>query len=104
MTDLTTPGARRLFPVDPPATSRLEIVGRDGTVLVRTGDLAAATIAAAAVAARQHAPAWIIAPDRWAIRLARTDGGWHCETCGPCAVPIDAIRRVLTHIPPQEQP
>ena len=103
--DATTPGAHRLFPVEPPPSTRFEIIGRDGAVLVRTGDLAAATIAAAAVAARRREPAWLIAPDRWAVQLTRVDDDWHTETCGPKPAPIDAIRRVLTHIPtPQEKP
>ena len=107
VTDLTTPGPHRLFPVTPPAATRLEIVGADGTVLVRTGDLAAATIACAAIATRRRQPAWVIAPDRWAVQITRTPDGWHTETTGTDPAPIDTIRRVLTHIPnlnPKEQP
>lgn len=104
MSPLSAPGAHRLFPVDPSPTDRFEIIANDASVVARTGDLAVATIAAAASARRHHQPAWLVAPDRWTARLTPTADGWDVITDGPTPAPIDAIRRVLTHLPPEEQP
>ena len=104
MSALRAPGARRLFPVDPAPATRFEIIAHDATVIARTGDLAVATIAAAATARRRHQPAWLIALDRWTVRITATTDGWDVTTDDPTPAPIDAIRRVLTHLPTEEHP
>lgn len=104
-TDPFVPGPHRLFAVEPADGVRFEVVAADGAVVVRVGDLAAATIAAAAVAARRSQPVWVVAPDRWAASITRTGVGWRAANCGQRAAPLAAIERVLSHLPnPKEQP
>jgi hypothetical protein len=67
VTDVVPPVQARLFAVEPADGTRLQVVIGAGRVIVATGDLAAAVIAAASVAAG----AWVVGIvwDRSATRL-----------------------------------
>ena len=90
-------GPVRLFEVEPDRSAPFEV--RDAQVrrVTTTGDLAAAVYAAAATAATTRRSAWLIAPDRWSVPITRNGNGWTVGTAP--GAPIDAINRVLTHIP-----
>jgi hypothetical protein len=98
VTDVVPPVQARLFAVEPADGTRLQVVIGTGRVIVATGDLAAAVIAAASVAAG----AWVVSADRWSAHVTPTADGW-CAV-GDDGAPIAAIRRVLALIPLREEP
>ncbi len=100
MTGTGAPGPVRLFPVDPAPGGRVDVIGADGAVVAHASGLAAAVIAAAATARARHQPVWLVAPDRWSAHLQPTAYGLAVD--GDRAAPLDAISRVLAHLPTLE--
>jgi hypothetical protein len=98
--DLAPPGPQRLFTVDPTTTGTLDVIAANGLTICRCRDLAAAVLTAAAIARNRLEPTWLVAPDKWTARLDPT--GNDVTATGSNRSPIDAIRRVLTQLPPKE--
>ncbi|WP_040494320.1 hypothetical protein [Ilumatobacter nonamiensis] len=99
MTELAPPGPQRLFHVDP-TTETLDVIATSGLTICHCRDLAAAVLTAAAIARNRSETTWLVAPDRWTVRLDPADQ--NVTATGSNRSPIDAIRRVLTQLPPEE--
>jgi len=100
MTDIAPPGPQRLFIVDPITTGTHDAIAANGLTICHCRDLAAAVLTAAAIARNRNEPTWLVAPDHWTARPDPTDQ--HVTATGSNRSPIDAIRRVLTQLPPKE--
>jgi hypothetical protein len=98
VTDVVVPPVQaRLFPVEPAADTRLQVVVDSGRVTVTTTDLAAAVIATATA----PAGAWVVSIDRWSVHITPDGDGW--RVAGDDRAPVGAIRRVLALIPSREE-